>query len=174
MNSFLSRQKKSKDMGVYTVEFAIVGSLFFLLFFSAIEIARLMFTWNVLTEVSRRGARLAVVCPVVMNSVLDSNIANSASFSEDFLFNLTMDNIEIKYINYAGGILDLEGDPNASPPVLPQNTLNQIRLVKVSITGYQHQLLIPGLSLTLDSPSFTTVLPRESLGATRWGDSNCS
>ncbi|WNC73323.1 TadE/TadG family type IV pilus assembly protein [Thalassotalea psychrophila] len=174
MSNFFRNHKKPKNTGVYTVEFAIVGSLFFLLFFSVIEVARLMLTWNILTEVSRRGARLAVVCPVVMNSVLDSNVANSASFSEKFLHNLTMDNVEIKYMDFSGSILDLEGSPDANPPVFPQNTPNQIRLVKVSITGYQHQLLIPGLFLTLNSPSFTTVLPRESLGATRWGDSDCS
>ena len=46
----------SKQQGVYAVEFAIAGSLFFLLLFAVLEIGRLFFTWNVLTEVTRRGA----------------------------------------------------------------------------------------------------------------------
>ena len=54
--------KLNKQKGIYTVEFAIVGAVFFLLFFAVLEVGRLFYTWNVLTEASRRAARLATVC----------------------------------------------------------------------------------------------------------------
>jgi len=52
----------NKQHGVYSIEFALVGAVFFLLLFAVLEVGRLFFVWNVLTEASRRGARLATVC----------------------------------------------------------------------------------------------------------------
>ncbi len=49
----------------------------------------------------------------------------------------------------------------------PKKIFNRIRYVTAHFIKYQHQLLIPGLSLTLNSPSFSATLPRESLGVTR-------
>ena len=46
--------------GLYTVEFAIVGLLLFILLFSVIELGRLYFTVNTLNETVRRGARLVL------------------------------------------------------------------------------------------------------------------
>ena len=50
---------------------------------------------------------------------------------------------------------------------IPKKIFNRIRYVTAHFIKYQHQLLIPGLSLTLNSPSFSATLPRESLGVTR-------
>ncbi|TRX54440.1 TadE/TadG family type IV pilus assembly protein [Thalassomonas sp. M1454] len=158
----MNKNSQSKQDGLYTVEFAIVGSLFFLLFFACIEIGRLFFTWNVLTEVSRRGARLATVC----NALSDTSDASSvnellgvtqlATFSGiQIIPNLTTDNIEITY-------LELDGSEAGS--------LSDIRLVRAEIVNYQHELLIPGLYLTLNSPTFKTTLVSESLGAIPGGN----
>ncbi|WP_068545749.1 TadE/TadG family type IV pilus assembly protein [Thalassotalea crassostreae] len=151
---------KSKQAGLYTVEFAIVGSLFFLLFFAAFEIARLMFTLNVLTEASRRGARLLAVCPLVNVDEAANDVAKLASFDEGKLISqLTSDNILVKYLTFDG---------------VPATSFSQIRLVRVEIRNFEHSLIIPGLDITLNSPSFATTIPRESLGETRWDDSVCN
>lgn len=146
-----------KLKGVYTVEFAIVGSLFFLMFFAAIEISRLLFTWNVLTEVSRRGARLATVCNLlsdtdVKTSIIEpAGVVNLASFGDITMIpNLSADNIEISYLKVDGSTA---------------GNIGEIRLVRAEIINYQHQLLIPGLFITLNSPTFKTTLVSESLGA---------
>jgi Flp pilus assembly protein TadG len=164
---------KIKQKGVYAVEFAIVGSLFFVLFFAVIEFARVMFTWDVLTEVSRRGARLATVCHVQRQSTdvtsLDFRLINAAATPNDVLAaaifsdadddakmipNLTPENIKISYLDYAGNTA---------------TTFAQISLVRAEIINYQHSMFIPFFSITLNSPSFSTTLPRESLGVTRYG-----
>lgn len=149
------RQKSKKcQTGVYSVEFAIVGAVFFLLLFAVLEVGRLFFVWNVLTEASRRGARLATVCHF-------DHVAVSAfdPMREAALFNklpmapgLTITNLQVTYLQIDGA------------PVID---IKDIALVRAEIINYQHQLIIPGLFLTLNSPSFSTTLPRESLGATR-------
>ena len=48
---------RRRQSGLTTVEFAIIGSLAFILVFGVIEIARALFVLNALTEATRRGAR---------------------------------------------------------------------------------------------------------------------
>lgn len=165
------RYKNKK--GIYSVEFSIVAAVFFVLFFAVIEGARLMYTWNVLTEVSRRGARLATVCHVLRQSTDDASSAfdllnaaptangvlRAAIFADDPIIpNLGLANIDISY-------LDING--------LAATTFSQIRLVRAKIVNYQQQLLIPFFSITLNSPSFSTTLPAESLGVTRNTYTSC-
>ena len=73
MNRLLTRRRQS---GVAVVEFAIVGALALILIFAVLEIARAFFVANALTEATRRGARMAVVCPVN-----DPAIAQVATFN---------------------------------------------------------------------------------------------
>ena len=134
---------RRQQTGVYAVEFAIVASVFFVILFGAIEIARLLFTYNVLHEASRRAARLAVVCPV-SNDISSLALFNNANI----LPNLSVQNLEITYLAFDGTVA----------------TGTNIDLVKAEIKNYTHQFLVPGLERTINSPSFVTTLPRESLG----------
>ena len=49
--------------GITTVEFAIIGLLMFIVVFGVIEFGRALFVVNMLTEATRRGARLAAARP---------------------------------------------------------------------------------------------------------------
>lgn len=130
--------------GVYAVEFAIVGGVFLLLLFAVIEVGRLMYTFNVLHEASRRAARLAVVCQIE-----DSDISNMALFYDSKLIpNLSSGNLTITYIDESGNTA----------------TGTNIVLIRADISNYQHDFLIPGFAQVINSPTFTTYLPRESLG----------
>lgn len=159
----IKSSSKKRENGVYTVEFAIVGSLFFLLFFAAIEVARLLWTWNVLTEVSRRAARLSTVCNVLSDTSSNTSalaesvgVTQLASFNNTgILPNLSHENLDITFLELDGSIATY---------------LSDIRLVRAEIVNYQHQLLIPGLFLTLNSPNFKTTLVTESLGAIPGGN----
>jgi len=157
---FSRRTGKHKQSGVYSIEFAIVGTLFFIVLFAVLEIGRLFFVWNVLTEASRRGARLATVC--------DFNQAGVAAF-DDMVTAALFDNIQlVPNLNAANlriQYLRLNGAPAAD--------FSSIRLVRAEIINYQHQLLIPGFTFTINSPSFATTLPRESLGVTRFKYTQC-
>lgn len=143
--------KNQRQSGLATVEFAMVGSLFFLLLFAIIEIGRLLYTWNTLAEVTRRGARVAAVCPKDDPAVAHIAIFSSAGGSDTspILNGLGVANININY--FAGDGVTL-GDQTTT------------QYVQVSITGFPHSLLIPGLPLTVTAPPFTTTLRRESLG----------
>ncbi len=93
--------KHRNQAGAAMVEFAIVAWVFFLLLFGVIEFARLLFTFNTLTEVARRGARVAAVCPPN-----DPKIKTAALFVN--LPNLTTANIQVRYLA-------------SIPPIIPGN-----------------------------------------------------
>lgn len=149
-----------REKGVYSVEFAIVGAVFFIVLFAVFEVGRLFFTWNVVTEVSRRVARLAVVCDFDQdNQIVDSNaVLYAVNDLMPLIPNFSAANVAVTYLTEEGAVASSYG---------------QIDLVRADIINYQHQLLVPGLNFTLNSPNFSSTLPRESLGVTRWGYTVC-
>jgi hypothetical protein len=150
------RHLRHRQKGLYIVEFALVAGLFFVLLFGAIEFARALFVWNTLTEATRRGARLAAVCPVGHASIANVTVFNApgAAGASPILPTLNSSAVVTEYLNQAG---------------VPTGTYNDIRYVRVRIVGFTHTLLIPALlpglpAMTLNAPAFETTLPRESLG----------
>jgi hypothetical protein len=148
---------RHQQKGLYIVEFALVAALFFVLLFAVLEFARALFVWNTLTEATRRGARLAVVCPVGHASIANVTVFNapSASGASPILPGLDSSDVVTAYLDQAGAVTA---------------SFNDIRYVRVSIVGFSHTLLIPALlpglpAMTLTAPTFETTLPRESLGA---------
>ncbi|WP_045226560.1 TadE/TadG family type IV pilus assembly protein [Methyloterricola oryzae] len=141
-----------RQRGLHTVEFALVGGLFFVLLFGAIEFGRALFVWNTLSEATRRGARLAAVCPLNHPSIANVTVFNAPASSGDsaLLHGLDTGNVVTEYLDEGGAVTGVPDD---------------IRFVRVRITGYRHLLLIPYFNLTLNAPEFATTLPRESLGA---------
>jgi hypothetical protein len=110
-----------------------------LVLLSVIEFSRVLFVVNALGEGARRGARMAVVCPIN-----DPAIARTAIFSRSggsatspVIQNLTTANVAVQYLDQAGAAV---GDPTSTPDFL------DIRYVRVSIENFQHQL-VPGYPL---------------------------
>ncbi|MDH5538585.1 MAG: pilus assembly protein [Rhizobacter sp.] len=120
--------------GAAAVEFAIVASVFFMLLFGAMEMARLLWTWNAAAEATRLGARLAVVC--------DVNAAVIKTRMRQMLPALGNGNISVNY---------QPGGCNAQT----------CRSVSVSLAGYNHVPIIPFAPLSIPIQPFTTTLPRE-------------
>ncbi|GAA5189399.1 TadE family protein [Ferrimonas gelatinilytica] len=150
---------KRYQNGVYVVEFAIVATVVFVMLFACLEVARLMYSYNALTEASRRAARLAAVCaPIGVPPQASSELINLALFNgRQLVGGLSSDNLTIDYLTETGGSAD---------------SLPRIRQVRATISNYQHQLIIPGLFIQINSPAFITVMPAESLGQTRFADAN--
>jgi len=145
------RTRFAGQRGGTTVEFALVGTLFFLLLLATIEIGRAMFTWNALTEATRLGARAAAVCSVQSNSIANAALFNSTQLVPGLL----AAHINVSYLDASGTVVATPAPGNAG--------FNSVRYVQVSIRGYDLNLMIPGFgSITL--PPFTTTVPRESLG----------
>jgi hypothetical protein len=139
------------ERGTTTVEFALVGTVLFIVLFGVIEIGRALFVWNTITEATRRGARVAVVCPPNHGAVREVSVfgAPGGGDTSPILQGLTTANVALEYLDDAGN------DTGGAFP---------ISFVRVGINNYQHTLLIPFLMPTLTVPSFSTTLPAESLG----------
>lgn len=127
---------RRKQRGAAAVEFALVASLLFTLLFGIMEMSRVLFYWNTATEVTRLGARLAVVC--------NKDAAIIKTRMSNMLGILTPGNIDLTYT--PGGC-----------------DINSCRSVTVSITGLNVSTFIPFVPLNISMPSFSTTLPRESM-----------
>jgi Flp pilus assembly protein TadG len=137
--------------GLATVEFALIGALAFTVLFGVIEIGRALFVWNTLSEATRRGARLAAVCPMGDPAIARVAILSNAGGpnTSPVVGNLNTTNVTVAY-------LDEDGTPTANFP--------DIKYVRVAIVGFQHTLMIPFVMPTITAPPFSTTLPAESLG----------
>ena len=144
---------RAKQKGATTVEFAIVASVMLMILFGVIEFGRVMFVGNALAESTRRGARLAAVCPVGDPMPAQAAVLAGADGVSLIDADLTVANVSIAY-------LDVNGAPVANPAV----NLAAIRYVRTSIVDYQQQMLIPFIMPSFLMPSFVATLPAESLG----------
>jgi hypothetical protein len=149
-----------RQRGTTTIEFAIVGGLFFLALFGVAEIARAIYTWNALTEATRRGARVAAICPLNHSAISRVTVfqAGGSGAPQAFLPDLTPANVDLAY-------LDTDGLPIADP----SGNFGLIRYVRVGIVGYQHNFIVSMFGASIDAPEFYSTLPRESLGIPRVG-----
>lgn len=150
----LRRQK-----GTTTVEFAIVGMVAMVCLLGVIEVSRLLFVINTLGEATRRGARLAAVCPVNDPAISEMTVFNSVGGNNSPIINgLTTANVQLQY-------LDVAGTPIGSDLSNPSNYA-QINYVRVQVVNYVHQWIFPGLG-AFNMPPQPSTFPRESLGVPR-------
>jgi len=148
-----------RQRGTTSVEFAIVGMVMMLCLFGVIEVSRLLFVINTLGESTRRGVRLAVVCPVNDPAIAQMAVFNSTGGANSPIVNgLSTANIQLEY-------LDVTGSPIISDLSIPANYVT-INYVRVQIVNYVHQWIFPG-ALTFTMPPLPSTLPRESLGVPR-------
>lgn len=133
MSAFLRRSKRIQA-GVAALEFALVASVFFMIMFGAVEMGRLLWTWNAAGEATRLGARMAVVCSL--------NEAAIVTRMRERLPALIPGNVTINYL--PAGCTDATCDS-----------------VRVTLAGYTHQAIIPFAPLSIPIPPFQTTLPRE-------------
>lgn len=156
--------KTHSQSGTTTVEFAIIGTVMMIIVFGIIEFGRAFYTINVLTEVARRGARMAAVCPVGDPKPASVAIFDSGNGSSSAIPGLTTSNVLIQY-------LDVNGQPLGSPA----SNFGAIRYVQSSIssvTPFSLPLFIPVIAPTLTLSGFTATMPRESLGISAAGVTN--
>ena len=152
--------------GSHTVEFSIAGAAFFLLLFGALEVGRLFYTLHGLTEGTRRGARVAAVCGPIDQAATTEKIQRIAAFGDPddgsgrLIPTITPDKFVVTYL-YENG--------NAVPNGKLLDDFELIRYVRVSVTNYNHQFIIPGFSNSIQLAAPSTTLPRESLGVPRDG-----
>jgi Flp pilus assembly protein TadG len=162
----MNRRGYKQQQGLATVEFAIVGLVVFVVLFGAIEIARMMYTVNMLQEATRRGARMAAVCPVDSPAIIRAALFNSSGSgtTSPFIRGLNAANIQLDYLNTAGTpVVGYATDEDA---------YLTINFVRVRIANFRHQLIIPGMDLSFITRPYPTIMPRESLGIPRPGQTS--
>lgn len=152
---------KRTESGLATVEFAIIGAVFFMVLFAVVEFGRTLFVINTLTEVTRRGARMAAVCPV--GSAGPATDALNGNGSSPVMGGLTTGNIVIEYLDTNGAVL-------ANPST---TDFGKIQYVRARITGFTLPLIIPFIMPMLSLSGFQATLPRESLGITPTATQTC-
>jgi Flp pilus assembly protein TadG len=127
---------RQKNKGVYTVEFTLVSALFLLTIFMVMEAIRYMYLMNAASEITRRGARLAVVCDVGAGGIVSEMAARFP--------NLTAQNVNINYL----------------PPGCGQGNC---QTVTVGLTGLSTTIVgvtvnIPNFTTTLPRESLNSTL----------------
>ena len=169
--------------GAAMVEFAIIALLFFMVLFAAIETGRWMFNWNTLVEATRRGARIATVCPlghpyIKVATVFGDTAFPNAAQNSPILNGLSTSQVSITYYKIVetstgSGIGDYLNNPVCSsnlaiaPACSSISAINAsyIKLVAVSIS-YNHRFIAPvigGILGNIIAPTFSTLMPVESL-----------
>jgi Flp pilus assembly protein TadG len=161
-----------KQRGVATVEFALVALLFFTLLLAIIEIGRMLFIFNTMQEMTRRGAREAVVRWADSASQADIKsitIFSGASMPANPY--LTTANITITYLQKDGAteVTALPADPGDNISACGNSTrvANCIYNVRVSIIGATFTPMM-GLFdfMTMPLPTSEVTMHAESLGFT--------
>lgn len=143
------RTSRPRSRGAAAVEFALVSLVFFTMLFGMMEMGRLMFYWNTAAEVTRLGARMAVVCD-----------PNSTS----------RDAIRVRMRQ----LLPIIADADINVAYAPAGcTVATCQLATVSIvTTTPIQTAIPFVPLAVVMPAFSTTLSRESMQSTFGGVAN--
>lgn len=144
-----------REAGLTTVEFAIVGAVFFMALFGVIEMGHALFVANTLTEATRRGARMAAVCPVGDPAPANAAVFGDGNGGSTIIYGLSTSNVEIDYLDASGNLL---ADPVGS--------FGSIAYVRAKITGFTLPLAIPFVDPTITFSGLETTIPRESLGVT--------
>ena len=143
------------------MEFAAVFFFFMLMLMMVLDFARAMYVMNTLTEATRRGARMAIICPspqddpsgqyaaLIRNVTVFDSFAGSGN--SPVVKGLGSDDVLITYY-----------DVNRTVTTVPRD----IRFAEVQIANsYQFQFIIPGLNQIVNVSPFRSTLYTESLGA---------
>ncbi len=151
---------RRQQSGTAAVEFAIIGSVAMIVILGLIEFSRMVFVVNTLSEATRRGARMAVVCPLNDPAIAQVTVFNApgGGSNSPIVGGLTTGNVAVEYLDQNGTVM---GNPGGA--------FTQIGYARVRINNFQHSLFIPLAVSTFTLPGFPSTLPRESLGIPRVG-----
>jgi hypothetical protein len=156
-----------RQKGAVMVEYALISLLFIAMLFIVIEIGRWLFIWETLNEATRRGARIAAVCPInhsyISTATVFGDPTDTDGQTSPILPGLSTDDVTVTYYTIDGGALAQAADP--------ASVETQIAMVKVEV-DYSHVFLAPALCMDCEplfsggifAPKFSTLIPVESLG----------
>lgn len=169
MNRAILRSNLQRQCGAAIVEFALICMLFFTLVLGIVELGRMLYLYNTMQEVTRRGAREAVVRWVSDTSTIKT-IALFGNSKLPAAPEVTTSNITIKYLNTAGNEVTntpLDAGDNMSACNDALRTNDCIYSVSVSLDNVTFVPLVSLFGvLNVGMPTTKVVMYAESLGFT--------
>lgn len=142
--------RRGRQHGLSTVEFAISAAALMVIMLGALEMGRLLYTWNTLDRIAQRAARIAAVCPPNHGSIAQIAGFGAPGGSGGVLPDFTSANLQLNYFDE-----DFNDTGGAASSTF----------VRAQIVGYTIDLSIPFVNLTgITSPTFSSTVPAESLG----------
>jgi hypothetical protein len=169
----------NSQRGAALPEFALIGLLFFTLLFSAIEVGRWLYTWNTLIEATRRGARIAAVCPLFDDYIKIATVFGTPSQSRPIADqdSPVVRGLNSSFVTIAYYSID---DATNTTKYVDLTTANaniaKIKLVEVGLdlnaNNWDYHFIAPIIGGILGDPTdhilfpptVSTTLPIESLG----------
>lgn len=146
-----------KSLGSTSVEFALVSMIFLVMLIAVLEVSRVLFFWNTLTEATRRAARMAVICPPNDPAIFKSALFAENNANSNILADITESDFTLEYLDRQGNTISQ-----------PNSDYQSISFVTVAMRENRNMpILIPGIDQLLTFPRFSTTLPIESLGVSR-------
>ena len=132
--------------GAALVEFAIAATVLLTLIFAVLELGRLLWVHNALTDAARRGARYAVNQPKSETSLTEiKNVAvygNPAGTGSPLVNELTRDHVIVTHTSWGVGA----------------------GTVTVEIDKYDFNFVVPIIGTTIRMPRYYTTLTGENSG----------
>ena len=162
--SIKSPSRRPRQGGVFAVEFGMLALLFFLFVFAMLEVARAVYMWNLVHEITRRAARGAAVTDfsnaAALQAVREHAVLRAGPGSLPLGGGISDAYVRIDYLSLASGTpVTL---PVSALPGCPQrnriNCLNDphgascIRFVRA-------RLCMPGQGARCDSVPYRPILP---------------
>ena len=162
--SIKSPSRRPRQGGVFAVEFGMLALLFFLFVFAMLEVARAVYMWNLVHEITRRAARGAAVADfsnaAALQAVREHAVLRAGPGSLPLGGGISDAYVRIDYLSLASGTpVTL---PVSALPGCPQrnriNCLNDphgascIRFVRA-------RLCMPGQGARCDSVPYRPILP---------------
>ena len=156
-----------REGGVFAVEFAMLATLFFIFLFALLEVARAVYLWNLVPEITRRAARAAAVTDFsnasAVQAVREQAVLRSAPGRLPLGGAISDAYVRIDYLSQSSGG---GGVPAALPvgvmPACPQR--NRINCLDnphgaSCIRFVRAQLCLPGTGGSCERVPYRPILP---------------
>lgn len=158
--------RRQRQGGVFAVEFAMLALLFFFFVFAMLELARAVYVWHMVHEITRRAARDAAVTDfsnaAALQAVRTRAVLRATPGTLPLGGGISDAHVRIDYLSQAAGGAALAALPVTAMPGCPQrnriNCLNDphgascIRFVRA-------HLCLPGAGARCDSVPYRPMLP---------------
>jgi len=158
--------RRQRQGGVFAVEFAMLALLFFLFLFAVLELARAVYVWNMVHEITRRAARAAAITDFTNAGALQAVRAQAVLRATPGVLplggGLSDAHVRIDYLSEGSSGAALAAVPVTVMPGCPQR--NRIHCLDdphgaSCIRFVRARLCVPGDGARCESVPYRPILP---------------